>query len=70
MVIPEFVHQQREDLMDAVLHQIERPLLQLLLEETRWNQQKAARILGINRNTLRKKIEILQVRRLSSSKSQ
>ena len=69
-VIPEFVHQQREDLMDAVLHQIERPLLQLLLEETRWNQQKAARILGINRNTLRKKIEILQVRRLSSSKSQ
>ena len=70
MLIPEFVHQQREDLMDAVLHQIERPLLQLLLEETRWNQQKAARILGINRNTLRKKIEILQVRRLSSSKSQ
>ena len=70
MVIPEFVHQQREDLMDAVLHQIERPLLQLLLEETRWNQQKAARILGINRNTLRKKIEILQVRRLSSSNSQ
>ena len=70
MVIPEFVHQQREDLMDAVLHQIERPLLQLLLEETRWNQQKAARILGINRNTLRKKIEILRVRRLSSSKSQ
>ena len=42
--------------MDAVLHQIERPLLQLLLEETRWNQQKAARILGINRNTLRKKL--------------
>ena len=70
MVIPEFVHQQREDLMDAVLHQIERPLLKLLLEETRWNQQKAARILGINRNTLRKKIEILQVRRLSSSNSQ
>jgi len=70
MVIPEFVHQQREDLMDTVLHQIERPLLQLLLEETRWNQQKAARILGINRNTLRKKIEILQVRRLSSSNPQ
>ncbi len=65
-----YAFREREDLMDAVLHQIERPLLQLLLEETRWNQQKAARILGINRNTLRKKIEILQVRRLSSSKSQ
>ena len=69
-VIPEFVQQQREDFMDAVLHQIERPLLQLLLEETRWNQQKAARILGINRNTLRKKIEILQVQRLSSPNRQ
>jgi two-component system nitrogen regulation response regulator GlnG len=69
-VIPEFVKQKRENLMDAVLPQIERPLLQLLLEETQWNQQKAARILGINRNTLRKKIEVLQVCRLRSSDNQ
>ena len=33
--------------------------LNLLLEQTRWNQQGAARILGIIRNTLRKKIETL-----------
>jgi len=45
--------------MTEVLPQVERPLLNLLLEQTRWNQQRAARILGINRNTLRKKIETL-----------
>jgi two component, sigma54 specific, transcriptional regulator, Fis family len=45
-----------------VLPQVERPLLKLLLEQTNWNQQKSARILGINRNTLRKKIETLGLR--------
>ena len=49
----------RGSLMAEVLPQVERPLLNLLLEQTRWNQQRAARILGINRNTLRKKIETL-----------
>lgn len=65
-IVPEFVQQQRENLLDEVLQQIERPLLHLLLESTRWNQQRAARILGINRNTLRKKIEVLQITRQSS----
>jgi DNA-binding protein Fis len=35
---------------------IEKPLVQLVLKETKGNQTKAANILGINRNTLRKKI--------------
>ena len=48
-----------DSLMADVLPQLERPLLRLLLEQTKWNQQRAARILGINRNTLRKKIETL-----------
>ena len=48
-----------DSLMANVLPQLERPLLRLLLEQTKWNQQRAARILGINRNTLRKKIETL-----------
>ena len=52
----------RDSLLAEVLPQVERPLLKLLLEQTNWNQQKSARILGINRNTLRKKIETLGLR--------
>ena len=52
----------RDCLMAEVLPQLERPLLRLILEETKWNQQKAAKILGINRNTLRKKIETLGIK--------
>jgi two-component system nitrogen regulation response regulator GlnG len=35
---------------------VERPLLKVVLEATGGNQLRAAAILGINRNTLRKKI--------------
>jgi two-component system nitrogen regulation response regulator GlnG len=49
------------NLYDMVLHQMERPLLTLILETTRWNQVRAAEILGINRNTLRKKIQTLGI---------
>ena len=45
-----------DDLYNMVLHQMERPLIKIILEKTRGNQVKAAEILGINRNTLRKKI--------------
>ena len=41
---------------DRVLAEIERPLLQLSLAATAGNQIRAARLLGINRNTLRKKL--------------
>lgn len=44
------------DIYDRVLEQIERPLIRITLEKTRGNQVRAADILGINRNTLRKKI--------------
>ena len=49
------------DIHNMVLEQIERPLIRLILEKTRWNQVKAADILGINRNTLRKKIQELGI---------
>ena len=48
-------------LYERVLHEIERPLLQLTLEATRGNQVRAADILGLNRNTLRKKIRELEI---------
>jgi len=43
------------------LRQIERPLLRVVLEATGGNQLRAAGILGINRNTLRKKIAELSL---------
>ncbi len=41
---------------DRVLAAVERPLLELSLAATGGNQIRAARLLGINRNTLRKKL--------------
>jgi two-component system nitrogen regulation response regulator GlnG len=40
---------------------MERPLITLTLEATRGNQIKAAQLLGVNRNTLRKKIRELDI---------
>ncbi len=46
-------------LYDRVLREIERPLISLSLAATRGNQIKAAEVLGLNRNTLRKKLREL-----------
>jgi len=40
---------------------MERPLIRIILEKTRGNQVRTAEILGINRNTLRKKIQTLGI---------
>lgn len=45
-----------EDLYDEVISRVERPLISLVLERTGYNQVRAAEVLGLNRNTLRKKI--------------
>lgn len=45
-----------EGLYDRILEVISRPLIRQTLEATRGNQLKAAEVLGLNRNTLRKKI--------------
>jgi two-component system nitrogen regulation response regulator GlnG len=44
------------DLYDTVVARVERPLFELVLAHTGGNQVKAAEILGLNRNTLRKKL--------------
>ena len=48
-------------LYDRVLREIERPLISLSLAATRGNQIKAAQVLGLNRNTLRKKLRELDM---------
>ncbi len=48
-------------LYDRVLAEIERPLFQLTLAATKGNQMRAAEILGLNRNTLRKRLNDLGI---------
>jgi two-component system nitrogen regulation response regulator GlnG len=48
-------------LYDRVMQEVERPLLQATLKAVLGNQKKAAEILGINRNTLRKKLTQLDI---------
>jgi two-component system nitrogen regulation response regulator GlnG len=48
-------------LYERLLREVERPLFSMSLAATRGNQIKAAHLLGINRNTLRKKIRELDI---------
>ena len=48
-------------LYDRILREMERPLLSIALAATRGNQVRAAMLLGLNRNTLRKKIRDLDL---------
>lgn len=48
-------------LYKSVVEAIEKPLIEQTLERTEGNQLKAARILGLNRNTLRAKIKKLEI---------
>jgi two-component system nitrogen regulation response regulator GlnG len=49
------------DIYRTMLERVERPLLEAVLEHTDGNQIRAAAMLGINRNTLRKKISELGI---------
>ena len=48
-------------LYDRVLREVEKPLIEKTLGLTDGNQIRAAAVLGINRNTLRKKIRELNI---------
>ena len=50
-----------DNLYSLVIERVERPLIELTLKKTKGNQIRAAQILGINRNTLRKKITDLHI---------
>ncbi|MFA5350547.1 MAG: helix-turn-helix domain-containing protein [Candidatus Omnitrophota bacterium] len=53
--------EKRGVLYKSILEAIEKPLLEQTLERCEGNQLKAARILGINRNTMRAKIKKLGI---------
>jgi len=46
------------DVYNMVLRSVEKPLLIYIMNYAQGNQTKAAKILGLNRNTLRKKLEL------------
>lgn len=46
------------ELYELVLNEVEYPLLEIVLQQTRGNQTKAAKLLGISRGTLRKKLKL------------
>lgn len=45
------------NLYDMVLQEVERPLFEAVMRHARGNQSRATKLLGINRSTLRKKLE-------------
>lgn len=42
---------------DMVLRAVERPMLEVVMRQASGNQLRASEMLGINRNTLRKKLQ-------------
>jgi len=50
-----------DGLFERVMAEVERPLIRLTLAATQGNQLRAAKVLGLNRNTLRKRIHELQI---------
>ncbi len=53
---------QNGHLYELIVGGVEKPLLEIVLKKTNGNQTQAANILGINRNTLRKKIRNYQIK--------
>ena len=47
---------------DMVLKNVEKPMIETVLGKTQGNQSLAAEMLGINRNTLRKKMQQLRIK--------
>lgn len=54
-------NEKKGKLYKAVLEAVEKPLIERILERTEGNQLKAARVLGINRNTMRAKVKRLGI---------
>lgn len=49
--------EQPQNLHSFFINEVEKPFLKVVLEHVNGNQSRASEILGINRNTLRKKLQ-------------
>tara|TARA_Y100000588_G_scaffold94878_1_gene102895 strand:+ start:1200 stop:2591 length:1392 start_codon:yes stop_codon:yes gene_type:complete len=71
-VIPALTDEDGSDFYDHTIKSVEKPLMELVLKESGGNRIKAARLLGMNRNTLSKKLQLLglvdQVSKISSKR--
>jgi Fis family transcriptional regulator, factor for inversion stimulation protein len=56
-MLPKKKNNELGNLYDLVLAEVEAPMLDIIMQHTRGNQTEAARIMGINRGTLRKKLK-------------
>ena len=65
LTVKDYVKHMRKDhdgdLYGLIIGGVEKPLLDIVIQETNGNQTHAANILGINRNTLRKKIKEFKI---------
>ena len=71
-VIPALSDEDGSDFYEHTIKSVEKPLIELVLKESGGNRIKAARLLGMNRNTLSKKLQLLglsnQVSKISSKR--
>lgn len=56
-LVKQLIDQHPGDVHKAFVSKIELPMLEVVLKSTHWNQTKTAKLLGINRGTLRKKMK-------------
>jgi DNA-binding protein Fis len=56
-----FIEKNTKYLYKHIVEIVEKPLIELVLKNTKGNQKKAATLLGINRNTLHTKIKKLKI---------
>ena len=54
--------EQPRKIYEMVMYSVEKPLIETILQKAEGNQTQAAEILGINRNTLRKKIKLHKIK--------
>ncbi|MCX7793270.1 MAG: hypothetical protein N2257_02520 [Thermodesulfovibrionales bacterium] len=64
--IKEMTRLERSNLYDTVMSEVEKALIKIVIDSTEGNQLRAAKTLGISRNTLREKLRQYKLADLNS----